>query len=196
MPGLKNIMTDATKKQQSGGHSKAFRRWFVRTETARKAARLSPGRLPRDLPPAPTSPDELRRLALESVGALGEARSRELLGVHRTTFRRWLSGESQVPQSAALVLRLLADGLHPLASEEWCGFRFAGDDLILPDGRRYTAREIQGFHYLQAALDASQRKSQALEATVVELTRRIDWGSANDPFTQAQDPRARAFSEQ
>lgn len=195
MPASENIMGNVAKKQQEGGHSKAFRRWFVRTEAARKAARLSPGRLPAGLPPAPTSPDELRRLALEAVGAVGEVRSRELLGVHRTTFRRWLSGESRVPESAALVLRLLADGLHPGASDEWRGFRFAGDALVLPDGRRYTARELQGLHYLQAALDAAQRKSQALEMAVVELTRKIEWGSANDPFTALDDPRSRAFAE-
>ena len=48
---------------------------------------------------------------------------------------------------------------------------------------------------LIAEQKAAQRKANALEIAVVELTRRIDWGSANDPFTAPEDPRSRAFSQ-
>lgn len=182
-----------TKKQHLGGHETAFKRWFSEFETARRSQKLSPGRSPKGIRPAPTSPDELRRMLDNSLAVVGPARALAVLGVHRTTLSRWLSGETQIPESASLVLRLLSDGLHPAASDDWAGFRFDGDRLLLPDGSSYTAREIQGFHYLSQALDAQRRKAEALESTVIDLVKRLERDTANDAFSQPTDPRSRAF---
>lgn len=183
-----------TTNSTRSGHTKAFRKWFSQSEKARKQAGLSPGRTPPGIPSAPTDPDEIRRLLFDAVNSIGKDRALSLLHVHRTTLARWLSGSSQIPESAALVLRLAGDGLHPMASPDWADFRFDGDRLYLPDGTYYTARELSGMHYQITALRLAEDRIRRLETSIIDLVRRIDWGSANDPYTCPQDLRSRAFT--
>lgn len=168
------------KKLYGEGHARAYRAWFKESERLRKLQKLGPGRRPKGLPPPPTSPDELRRLMSEATVVVGESKALSILRIHRTTLKRWLSGETQAPESAALVLRLLGDGLHPAASDEWRGFRFDGDRLFLPDGRYYTAREIQGLPYQLAVIEAQRRQIADLEKKIAHLIKMGDFGAAND----------------
>lgn len=117
------------------------------------------------------------------------------LGIHRSTLARWINGSRRPPRAAALLLRLWASGRLPGMGADWIGFRFRGDRLYLPDSRVfYTAREIDGWHYQRAALDALQAKCARLEAQLIAEVQRAPNGSANDRYTSAQDPRARAFN--
>lgn len=129
-------------------------------------------------PPAALSPDALRLLLFSGPFPVGESRALSVLGVNRTTLRRWLSGAVRVPHAAALVLRQMAEGVPPGCSDEWRGFQWNGDALVTPTGERLTARQLDGLHWQRQYTRSLERRVQELE-TMVDGLRRLG-GSAND----------------
>lgn len=162
----------------TSAHQKAARKWFFDAERRRKRAKLAPGRLAKDTPPAPCSPAELHRLIYNGVNYVGEARAREVLQVNRTTLARWLSGASQVPRSAVIVLQFLAEGIPPGLGNHWRGFQWAGNSLYTPAGREVSVSEIEGIQYLHAHVDALERRVRELQAALFRVQRLT--GAAND----------------
>lgn len=86
-----------------------------------------------------------------------------------------------MPRCAWLLLVMMRHGLLPGMSEDWAAFRFDGDRLCLVGTRySYTAREIQGWQYQMALIEALKRRVRALEIKNAELMRLGDFGAAND----------------
>lgn len=173
------------------GHAAAYARWFSRCETERKARKIDKGRKVPGFPAAPPGPEDVRRV----VDQIGEARAIELCGIHRTTLGRWLDGSVQIPPADWAVLLFHADGVPPGCGDHWRGFQWSGNALTCPDGKTtLTARELEGWQYQAALIDALKRRVAALEGQIVEMARRLGTdGAANDSFSGAQDVRTRAF---
>ncbi|MCA3804022.1 DUF3653 domain-containing protein, partial [Burkholderia sp.] len=107
---------------------------------------------------------------------------------------RWRTGQTRVPLPALALLRVWADGKLPGMSSAWDGFRFDGDNLSVPGGASYGARDILAWHWKQQHLDACQRRVKQLEKVVYDQARRLDMmgGAANDisdPINPPPRPR-------
>ena len=174
------------------GHKEAFARWYARHETARKKLRISAGRRVPGFEAPPAGPEYVQEL----VDAVGERRAAELCTVHRTTVMRWLDGSVQIPPAALAILRFHAEGVPPGCGDAWRGFKWSGNTLTTPDGRAtLSAHEIAGAAHLQAYQSALERRVHELESQLIEMARRVAWGSANDPYVRGGDVRAKAFAE-
>lgn len=183
-------MTRAT----PNGHKAAFEKWFLASEKERKRRHITAGRKVPGFETPPPGPDELRYLIDYAPRKLSERTMAELCGVHRTTVLRWLDGSVQIPAAAYAMLRFHAEGVPPGCGDAWRGFSWSGDTLTTPDGRTtLTAHEIAGRTYQDNYTRALEDRLAKLEQQLQDMTRRIDWGSANDPYTNPADIRARAF---
>lgn len=76
------------------------------------------------------------------------ARAMELSAVDRTTFKRWLLGETKPPKATMELLRLHAYGEPPSLHSEWRGWTFTQGKLWTPANRGYTPKEIEMFPML------------------------------------------------
>lgn len=176
------------------GHQAAYEKWFSRYEIARKKQRIGRGLNVPGAPPRPPGPEDVRIILQDSLRYVGEQRAALLCNVHRTTIKRWLDGTVQIPRAAYDMLRFHAEGVPPGCGDGWRGFSWSGDTLTCPDGRTtLTAFEIAGIGYKHALIDALRERVQQLELQLVEMTARVNWGSANDPYASGQDVRSRAF---
>lgn len=89
---------------------------------------------------------------------MGKTRAFELCQVHRTTFERWLNGDSQIPAATLELLRLHANGEPPSMVDEWRGFCFTQGKLWTPDNRfGYTPTDIYFMPQLYSAKHELQR---------------------------------------
>lgn len=66
----------------------------------------------------------------------------DIARVNRTTFRRWLSGETRIPPATLELLRLHACGEPPSTHEEWHGWCFTQGKLFTPSNRGFAPFEI------------------------------------------------------
>lgn len=84
---------------------------------------------------------------------MSEGRARQLAGVSKLTFNRYLSGETTPPAATLELLRMHAFGEPPGGfPETWRGFRFQGDKLITPDGRALAPADLMAvFFWKQTA---------------------------------------------
>lgn len=177
------------------GHKAAYENWFRRYDKERKKRHISAGRPVPGVPPAPPGPDEIRLLIFDGINPLSERIAAELCGVHRTTVGRWLDGSVQIPAAAYSLLRFAANGVPPGCGDAWLGFQWSGDGLVCPDGKTAVqAQEIAGIVHLRRYISALETRCGELEASLCDLVRQIDHGSANDPYTDPADPRSRAFT--
>jgi len=92
----------------------------------------------------------------------------DMLGIDRTTLRRWRDGDARIPWAAYQLLR---------------------------ECSRYGRAErdsAEGFNreMIRMQVDALQRRVAELEAELRRQARLIDWGCANDPFIDPRDPRS------
>ena len=150
---------------------------------------MRPGRKVKDFPAPPVHPEFVKMAILN----IGRARVCRLLDIHRSTLTRWMTGAATIPHAAWLVLKMMDDGLLPGMSEAWAGVRVVDDRLVI-SGRAYTAGEIGGLPLLHQALESCQRKLAETEKMLADALRRVNWGSANDPYQNPQDVRAKAFA--
>lgn len=155
----------------------AFARWFSEYESERLYRKRRRGSKLVNFAPPPVSPEEIQT----AVSEVGQRRVLEVFQIHRTTLKRWTTGDAVMPRCAWLLLVMMRHGLLPGMSEDWAAFRFDGDRLCLVGTRYgYTAREIQGWQYQMALIEALKRRVRALEINNAELMRLGDFGAAND----------------
>lgn len=175
-------------------HRFAFEKWFKRYEIERKKQHISTGRNVPGVPPAPPAPDEVHRIIFNSLNYLGVKLASELCQAHRTTVARWLDGSVQIPWPAYAMLKFHAEGVPPGCGDAWQGFYWSGDTLTCPDGKtRLSAQEIAGSGYQRQHSAALEARCEQLTKELIAMTRRVDWQSANDAFTDDQDVRRLAF---
>lgn len=75
------------------------------------------------------------RLTLDEWTAFSDGVSeralRQILGVHRTTLKRWRAGRTRIPHAARELARIHFQGaLSPMAGAQWAGWRFGHDGLL------------------------------------------------------------------
>lgn len=68
--------------------------------------------------------------------------------VHRTTFRRWLNGESDPPAATMELLRLHALKEPPSTHFEWHGWTFTQGRLFTPCNRGFTPQQVAEIPHL------------------------------------------------
>ena len=158
---------------------RAYAAWFADYEHARRrAGRKKGSRLP-DFPAPPTSPDDVSN----AIDRIGRSKALKLLGIHRTTLARWISGTAVIPRPAWLLIILWSEGRLPGMSTDWRDFRFDGDRLAVIGTRTsYSAREIAGWQYQQAHAAALARRVSELEQQIAHLLRLGNFDAANAPI--------------
>jgi hypothetical protein len=92
---------------------------------------------------------------------IGERRVLRELNVHRTTVRRWLKGEVQIPGHQHQVIRLLLGDL-PGTCGKWTGWRFHDGELLSPGGDAYQPGHVLSLVLLRQQLTAQQREIERL----------------------------------
>ena len=93
----------------------------------------------------------------------------ELLGVHRTTVRRWIRNE-QLPDAIYQLLDLLHNGSIARIHDAWSGWVIdtKTGHLMAPDGLEISASEILAITYRYAQLAALQCEVRELKRRLVE----------------------------
>ncbi len=69
-------------------------------------------------------------------------RAFSLARVHRTTWARWLDGDSEPPAAIMELLRLHATGEPPSVDHEWQGWCFTQGKLFTPSNRGFEPSDI------------------------------------------------------
>jgi len=160
-------------------YSKAYAAWFSSYERERKKQKKRGGANLLGFPDPPTNPETIAQM----IDQIGIKKVLSVLGVHRCTVARWLSGHSVAPRPCVLLLVLMAEGRLPGMSEDWRDFRFVGDTLHQIGTRMsYTAREIAGWHYQIAHARALADRIEELKKQNAHLLRVGDFQAANDPL--------------
>lgn len=95
------------------------------------------------------------------IELIGERRVLRELNIHRTTVRRWLKGEVQIPGHQHQVIKLLLGDL-PGTCGQWTGWRFHDGLLLSPGGERYRAGDVLALGLLRQQLTAQRREIEDL----------------------------------
>ena len=96
------------------------------------------------------------------IELIGERRVLRELNVHRTTLRRWLKGEVQIPGHQHQVIKLLLGDL-PGTCGKWTGWRFHDGALCSPGGDTYRPGDVLSLVILRQQLTAQRRELEALK---------------------------------
>lgn len=112
---------------------------------------------------------------------IGERRVLRELNVHRTTVRRWLKGEVQIPGHQHQVIRMLLGDL-PGTAGKWTGWRFHDGLLLSPGGDTYRPGDVLALVLLRQQLTAQRRELDALKIrlAIAEEAERRHAGAANE----------------
>ena len=94
-----------------------------------------------------------------------------ILGVSERTLERWRAGRGRVPWAAFQLLY------------EHSRYGLAERDSL----ERFERNAILGER------DALRERVMHLEAELVRISKLVDWGCANDPFVNPQDPRSKVM---
>jgi uncharacterized small protein (DUF1192 family) len=135
--------------------------------------------------PKPRPVLECNRIPLRDLAALlekyGEKSVCRQLNVHRTTVRRWLAGQVQIPGHQLQVIRMLLGHL-PGTDGQWAGWSFFQGELVAPNGQAFRAGEVMSIGLNRqriAALEAEVQRLQVRLAIAEEAERRHA-GAANE----------------
>lgn len=115
------------------------------------------------------------------IERIGEPRVLRELNIHRTTVRRWLAGQVQIPGHQHQVIRMLLGDL-PGTCGKWTGWRFHDGELIAPGGDRFRPGDVLSLILLRQQLTTQQREIDRLKVrlTITEEAERRHAGAANE----------------
>jgi hypothetical protein len=115
------------------------------------------------------------------IERIGETRVLRELNVHRTTLRRWLKSEVQIPGHQHQVIRLLLGDL-PGTCGKWTDWRFHDGELLSPGGDRYRPGDVLSLVILRQQLTAQRRELEVLKVrlAISEEAERRHTGAANE----------------
>lgn len=114
------------------------------------------------------------------IDRLGQVRVERELNVHRTTVRRWLSGQVKIPGHQHQVIRMLLGDL-PGTCGQWTGWGFQDGVLYSPGGDRFSAGQVLSLVLLRQQLTAQRRELEAVKIrlAIAEEAERRHTGAAN-----------------
>lgn len=99
------------------------------------------------------------------IELIGSRRVERELNIHRTTVRRWLSGQTHITGAQALAVRGLLGDL-PGTLDRWRGWRFHDGVLLSPAGERFTAGQVM-------AIGLQRQRIQQLERDLLTARARV-----------------------
>lgn len=121
----------------------------------------------------------LRDLAalLEKYGEKGVCRQ---LNIHRTTVRRWLAGQVQIPGHQLQVIRMLLGHL-PGTEGKWAGWSFFKGELVAPNGQAFGAGDVMAIGLERQRVKALEQELHTLKIrlAIAEEAERRHAGAAN-----------------
>lgn len=139
-----------------------------------------PAKAAKPLPVLESNRKPLRDLneLLEKYGELGVQRE---LNVHRTTIRRWLAGQVQIPGHQLQVIRMLLGHL-PGTDGKWQGWSFLKGQLVAPNGAAYQAGDVMAIGLERQRLRALENDlhQMRIRLAIAEEAERRHSGAAND----------------
>ena len=97
---------------------------------------------------------------LEAIGQIAVERE---LNVHRTTIRRWLSGQIKIPGAQHQAIRMLLGDL-PGTAGAWLGWRFWKGKLWSPGGDPFSAGDVLAIGLLRQQLAAREAELRTLKS--------------------------------
>jgi len=114
------------------------------------------------------------------IELIGERRVLRELNVHRTTIRRWLKGEVQIPGHQHQVIKLLLGDL-PGTEGQWAGWSFFQGELVAPNGQAFRAGEVMSIGLNRQRIAALEQELYALKIrlAIAEEAERRHAGAAN-----------------
>ncbi|MGZ0018401.1 VC1465 family Xer recombination activation factor [Nitrosomonas sp. wSCUT-2] len=86
----------------------------------------------------PVSHEKLRETRI--LSGLSKEEAAEMLRVTYRTLHNWESGRVQVPYAAFKLLHILTG--YELPSDAWRGWKFSGEVLWSPEGKKFTAADL------------------------------------------------------
>lgn len=97
---------------------------------------------------------------------INQSKCFELAQVNRTTFKRWLNGQSNPPLATLELFRLHARKEPPSAHKEWLGWTFTQGKLWTPANRGFEPHEIAQIpdFYRDRAILRDLQKNYALQS--------------------------------
>lgn len=95
------------------------------------------------------------------IELIGERRVLRELNIHRTTVRRWLKGEVQIPGHQHQAIKMLLGDL-PGTCGQWTGWRFHDGFFVSPGGETYRAGDVLALGLLRQQLTAQRREIEDL----------------------------------
>jgi len=115
------------------------------------------------------------------IELIGERRVLFELNVHRTTVRRWLAGQVQIPGHQHQAIRMLLGDL-PGTAGKWTGWGFRDGALYSPGGDAFTPGHVLSLVLLRQQLTAQRREIEALKIrlAIAEEAERRHTGAANE----------------
>jgi hypothetical protein len=120
------------------------------------------------------------------IELVGQRRVERELNVHRTTIRRWLAGQVQIPGHQHQVIRMLLGDL-PGTAGKWTGWRFHDGELLSPAGERFAPGDVLALILLRQQLTAQRRELERLQVRLAIAEEAVDRLAP-----AANDSRARA----
>lgn len=93
-------------------------------------------------------------------GTMSQHQAQDIARVNRTTFSRWLTGQSSAPAGIMELLRLHAFGEPPSGfSNAWAGFRFHNQKLVTPDERYLTPQDLKAAFFWKQMAFSNERSN-------------------------------------
>jgi DNA-binding XRE family transcriptional regulator len=86
----------------------------------------------------PVSHSKLRETRI--LSGLSKEKAAEMLHVTYRTMHNWESGRVQVPYAAFKLLHILTG--YELPSDAWRGWKFSGEVLWSPEGKKFNAADL------------------------------------------------------
>jgi hypothetical protein len=100
------------------------------------------------------------------IELVGQKRVERELNVHRTTIRRWLAGQVQIPGHQHQVIKMLLGDL-PGTGGKWTGWRFHDGELLSPAGEPFRPGDVLALVLLRQQLTAQRHEIERLKVRLV-----------------------------
>lgn len=82
---------------------------------------------------------------------------------------RWRTGQCRLLRAALPLLQILHNGRIPGKTDDWRGFPVFGDKPFTAAGYRYSARDIEGHHFMQDHAECLDRRTCQLAHIIADL---------------------------
>jgi len=97
--------------------------------------------------------------------------ARALAGVNRSTWSRWLRGQSKVPHAVIVLMKIITGGELPQGGDAWAGWKFKNGKLYDPAGQWHTPGTIQEWHWTKQELQWLRARENEIADSAANVVR-------------------------